>query len=316
MAEFSLIEAIARRARGRRDVALGIGDDAALLNPPPGYQLAVTQDTLNESIHFRSGDDPAAIGHKAAAVNLSDLAAMSAEPAWCLLSLALPSADRAWLDGFLDGFMGLMAAHDVALVGGDTTRGPCSISVTLIGVVPEGQSPLRSGARAGDDLWVTGSLGDAAAGLAGLGSREAAIYLRGRLLHPQPRVMAGLALRRHARACIDISDGLLADLGHVLKASALGAEIWLPSLPASPALLGCTEQEQRWQLQCAGGDDYELLFSAAPVDRASVERLVQGSGTQVTRIGKLVDSPGCRLLDAEGAVWQPAHSGFQHFGDS
>lgn len=314
MAEFALIDAIARRARRRRDVALGIGDDCALLNPPPGYQLAITQDTLNESVHFRSSDEPAAIGHKSAAVNLSDLAAMAAEPAWCTLSLAMPGADQAWLEGFLDGFMGLMAAHDVALVGGDTTRGPCSISVTLIGFVPEGQSLCRSAGKAGDDLWVTGSLGDAAAGLADLGRRESANYLRGRLLHPQPRIAAGLALRRHARACIDISDGLLADLGHVLRASSLGAEIWLSALPASPALLACTELEQRWQLQCAGGDDYELLFSASQVDRATVERMVQISGTPVTRIGRLVDTPGCQVLDPDGQPWQPPSTGYQHFG--
>lgn len=316
MAEFDLIDAIARRARGRRDVVLGIGDDAALLNPPPGYQLAITQDTLNESVHFLAGDDPAAIGHKAAAVNLSDLAAMAAEPAWCTLSLALPEADGAWLSGFLDGFMGLMAAHDVALVGGDTTRGPCSISVTLIGFVPEKQSLRRDAGKAGDDLWVTGSLGDAAAGLAGLGTREAANYLRGRLLHPQPRVAAGLALRRHARACIDISDGLIADLGHMLRASAVGAEVWLSALPASPALVASSELEQRRQLQCSGGDDYELLFSASAVDRSAVERLVQASGTPVTRIGRLVDSPGCVIVDADGKSWSPARSGYQHFSAS
>ncbi|MBD8525040.1 thiamine-phosphate kinase [Pseudomarimonas arenosa] len=313
MAEFELIDAIARRVRRRRDVAVGIGDDAALLNPPPGYQLAITQDTLNESVHFRSGDDPEAIGCKAAAVNLSDLAAMAAEPAWCTLSLALPDADRPWLDAFLDGFTGLLAEHDVALVGGDTTRGPCSISVTLLGLVPEGQGLRRDAGKVGDDLWVTGSLGDAAAGLAGMGSGDQANYLRGRLLRPQPRIAAGLALRRHARACIDVSDGLLADLGHVLRASGVGAELWLSALPASPALQACTEREQRWQLQCAGGDDYELLFSAAPVDRVAIERLVQASGTPVARIGRLVDTPGCLISDPDGQRWQPSDLGYQHF---
>lgn len=318
MAEFELIQRIAQRVRPRADVRLGIGDDAALLVVPPGYLLAVSCDTLNESVHFAAGDDPRAIGHKSAAVNLSDLAAMGAEPTWFLLGLSLPAAEPDWLDAFIDGFVGQLEQHGATLVGGDTTRGPRSIQVTAQGLVPPGDALRRDGGRIGDDLWVTGTLGDAAAGLAGLGEGAAHTYLRGRLLRPQPRVAAGIALRRRARACIDVSDGLLADLGHILRASGAGAEVHLADLPTSqPLREAVPDSVARGSLQLGGGDDYELLFSANPIDRRLIERVVEETGTPVTRIGRLVETPGCVVLDAAGQPFIPPRSGYQHFaGDS
>lgn len=314
MAEFDLIARIADRARARGDVRLGIGDDAALLVPPPGYWLASSCDALNVGVHFRAEDPPAAIGHKAAAVNLSDLAAMGAEPAWCLLSLSLPEPDLRWLDGFLDGFLGLCGEHDVALVGGDTTRGPQSLSVTAMGFVPAGEGLRRSGARAGDDLWVTGTLGDAAAALQAGEAADA--FLLSRLRRPTPRVRAGIALLRRARAAIDLSDGLCADLGHVLAASGIGAEIDLASLPTSRALReAVADAETRWALQVAGGDDYELLFAADPAERRAIERVVEETGTPVCRIGRFRAEPGLRLRRADGSQWTPPRGGWQHFAD-
>lgn len=328
MTEFDLIARIRRRAGQRADVALGIGDDAALLRPPSGQALAVATDTLNEGVHFLRDAAPADIGFKALAVNLSDLAAMAAEPAWCTLSLSLPDPDPAWLDGFLDGFLMLAGQHRVALVGGDTTRGPLSLSVTVLGFVPEAQSPRRAGARVGDDIWVTGTLGDAALALAD-SSTEPAVnlpvgaadshtdadvdYLRQRLHRPTPRVAAGLALRGLAKAMIDVSDGLLADLGHILEESGVGAELAIEALPASPALAARVQGETRWRLQLAGGDDYELCFSAAADRRAEIESALRACDLPVARIGRIVVGSGLRALAPDGREWRPGHAGYNHF---
>ena len=250
MAEFDLIERIRVRAMAREGVLLGIGDDAAVLHVPAGHELVVTADTLNAGVHFPLDAAPADIGWKALAVNLSDLASMGARPAWCTLSLSLPADDPAWLDGFLDGFLELADAHAVALVGGDTTRGPLSIAVTAMGWVEAGAALRRDGARIGDEVWVTGTLGDAAAALvlgghvplpldgAAMPVVEAgnAAVLRARLARPTPRVVVGRALAGLAHACVDVSDGLLADLGHICRRSGVGAVIELARLPASPAL--------------------------------------------------------------------------------
>jgi thiamine-monophosphate kinase len=312
MAEFDLIARIAERARSRGDVRVGIGDDAALLAPSPGYWLATSCDVLNVGVHFRADDPPAAVGHKAAAVNLSDLAAMGAEPAWCVLGLSLPEADRRWLDGFLDGFLGLCAEHDMALVGGDTSRGPLSLAVTVTGLVPAGEGLRRVGARAGDDLWVTGTLGDAAAALQQGATADP--YLLSRLQRPTPRVRAGSALLRRARAAIDLSDGLVGDLGHVLAANRVGAEIELASLPTSRALREAVpEAAARWALQVAGGDDYELLFAADPQERRAIERVVEETGTPVCRIGRFRAEPGLRLWRPDGERWEPPQAAWQHF---
>lgn len=315
MAEFDLITRIRRRAGTRDDVVIGIGDDAALLQVPPGRQLVVAMDTLNAGVHFPSRTAPADIGWKALAVNLSDLAAMAATPAWCTLSLSLPDGDAGWVDGFLDGFLDLAARHDVALVGGDTTRGPLSVCVAVHGFVEPGRALRRDGALAGDDLWVTGTLGDAAAALAGLDD-GVDTTLRARLDRPVPRVEAGLALAGLAHACIDVSDGLLADLAHVCEASGVGAIVEVDRLPASPALAafaGDAETRHRWQ--AAGGDDFELCFTAPP-DRhdALVEALSPGGAT-ATRIGRIEKGKGVRAFLGDGGLWHPQKTGYRHFAD-
>ncbi len=309
--EFTLIDHIRRRAAGRGDVVLGIGDDAALLQPPAGMLLAVATDTLNAGVHFPGDTPPADIGWKALAVNLSDLAAMGATPAWASLSLSLPAADADWLDGFLDGFLALADAHDVALVGGDTTRGPLSVSVTVHGFVPPGAALRRDGAQVGDDVWVTGTLGDAAAALALWRDGDADPVLRARLDRPVPRVEAGRALAGIAHAAIDISDGLLADLGHLCAASGVGADIELGALPASQALLARFDDEARASLQATGGDDYELCFTAPAMARTAIASL---AGVAITRIGRVVAGAGtARALRGDGSAWVPVRAGYAHF---
>lgn len=314
MAEFDLIARIQARVRVRDDVVLGIGDDAALLRVPAGALLVVAADTLNADVHFPEDAAPDAVGWKALAVNLSDLAAMGARPAWCTLSLSLPGGEPAWVDRFLDGFLALAEEHGVALVGGDTTRGPLSIGVTVHGFVDEDSALRRAGARAGDDLWISGTLGDAAAALsqwrAG-GACEPA--LRARLDRPAPRLALGAGLAGVARACIDVSDGLLADAGHLCTASGVGAEIELAALPASPALAALFTDETRHVLQAGGGDDYELCFAADPARRDEVLRAAHAAAVPVTRIGRVVAGTGVRALLADGSAWSPPRHGYEHF---
>lgn len=315
--EFDLIARIKARVAAamgtREDVVLGIGDDAALLQLPGGRHLVVATDTLNEAVHFPVETAPADIGWKALAVNLSDLAAMGATPAWCTLSLSLHEAQPAWVDAFLDGFLALASQHGIALVGGDTTRGPLSICVTAHGHVAAGGALRRSGAQGGDDLWVTGTLGDAAAALsqwrAG-GAAEPA--LRARLDRPAPRVEVGQALTNIARACIDVSDGLLADVGHLCDASGVGARVDVDALPASPTLQAMFTAETRRVLQTSGGDDYELCFAAAPSQRDAVNALGAATGVPMTRIGAIVAGDGVESRVA-GVHWQPPRRGFDHF---
>jgi len=310
--EFDLIARIRARAGTRDDVVLGIGDDAALLAPPPGLQLVVTADTLNAGIHFPHDSAPADIGWKSLAVNLSDLAAMGAAPAWCTLSLSLPQSDATWIDGFLDGFLDLAERHGIALVGGDTTRGPLSISVTAMGLVEPGRDLRRDGARVGDDVWVTGTLGDAAGGLARL-SGETVPALRARLDRPSPRVDAGRALRGIATACVDVSDGLLADLGHIASRSGVGAQVAVDALPMSEALRAAFDEATRTALQASGGDDYELCFSAPADARDRVEALSSQLGLQITRIGRMAAGEGVQAVRADGRPWSSARRGYDHF---
>lgn len=313
--EFDLIERIRARAGTRSDVLLGIGDDAALLAPPPGMQLAVATDTLNIGVHFPAETAADDIGWKSLAVNLSDLAAMGAMPAWCSLSLSMPEADEAWLDGFIDGFTTLAAMHDVALIGGDTTRGPLSICVNVIGLVEPGHALRRDAAQVGDDIWISGTLGDAAAALSlWQAGREMPKSLRDRLDRPTPRVALGRALSDIAHACIDVSDGVLADLGHICKSSGAGAEIDVDALPASPALttLAGDHAESRRQWQATGGDDYELCFTASADMAQRVIEAGQACGVAVTRIGRVSAASGLRALQA-GSEWQPVRTGHQHF---
>ena len=312
--EFSLIDRIRARVATRPDVVLGIGDDAALLQVPPGQLLAVATDTLNLDVHFSGDTGPAELGWKSLAVNLSDLAAMGAQPAWATLSLSLPRAEAAWVDGFLDGFLMLAEQHHVALVGGDTTRGPLSIGVTVHGFVGANEALRRDGAHAGDDIWVSGTLGDAAAALAQWRAGGASDPgLRMRLDRPTPRVDVGLALRGVAHAAIDLSDGLLADLGHVCTASKVGAELMLEALPASGLLQQRFAAGARAALQATGGDDYELCFTAAPAQREAIAAIAMRCGVALTRIGRVAAGEGVRALLADGSVWHPERSGYTHF---
>ena len=314
LAEFDLIARIKVRAASRADVVLGIGDDAALLRMPADTLLVVATDTLNAGVHFPVGTAPAEIGWKSLAVNLSDLAAMGAQPAWCTLSLSLPDADATWLDAFLDGFLALADVHRVALVGGDTTHGPLSVCVTVHGLVADGRALRRDGAREGDDVWVSGSLGDAAAALAqwqaGAGIDPA---LRMRLERPTPRVATGMALAGIASSAIDVSDGLLADLGHLCSASGVGAEIDLDALPASSALCAAFDAQARRALQASGGDDYELCFTAAASARTSIAAIARDGDVALHRIGRIVAVTGVRALLPDGSQWQPPRTGYVHF---
>ena len=317
-AEFDLIAILRDRcAIARADVRLGIGDDAAILAPPAGHELVVATDTLVAGVHFPQSTRPEDIGWKALAVNLSDLAAMGATPAWALLALTLPAAERAFVERFADGFAELAAQHHVALIGGDTTRGALTISVTVLGFAPPAQALRRDGARAGDLVFVTGTLGDAAAGLRCLDKNAAARgmceTLIARLDRPTPRIAAGVVLRGVASACIDVSDGLLADLGHVAARSGVGIEITAATLPASSALLQSVEEPLRLALQATGGDDYELAFTLAPEHAAAVANDLARIGCGATRIGRVVDGGGVRLLDDAGNEIALAQQGWEHF---
>jgi thiamine-monophosphate kinase len=315
--EFDLIGRIRARAGTRSDVVLGIGDDAALLRVPAGFELAASTDTLIAGVHFPDDTTPADIGWKALAANLSDLAAMATTPAWALLALTLPSDDVAWLDGFLDGFEELARRHDVALVGGDTTRGPLSITITVHGFVPAGAALRRSGARPGDDIWATGTLGDAAGALAQWrrgGPRSA--KLRYRLDRPTPRVAEAIRLRGLATAAIDVSDGLAADLGHILAASKVGAQIDLGRLPTSRILADhFPDEHERWRLQLTGGDDYELCFTAAPANALAIEQALAACEASATVIGYVTGEPGLVFCSPEGEVFDPRAPGYDHFAE-
>ena len=315
VAEFDLIERIRRRVATRDDVLLGIGDDAALLQPPAGMQLVVAMDTLNSGVHFPPDTAPADIGWKALAVNLSDLAAMGALPAWCTLSLSLPDADGEFVDGFLDGFLALASQHDLALVGGDTTRGPLSICVAVHGFIEPGQALRRDGARAGDDLWVSGTLGDAAAALSYWQSGGAIDpTLRMRLDRPTPRVSLGHVLRGIATSCIDVSDGLLGDLAHILERSHVGAVLDAPSLPLAALLATGAPPGSARHCLLSGGDDYELLFTAAPGARATLGALGARLGVALHRIGFITAQAGEIMLhEADGQRVSLAAAGYDHF---
>lgn len=311
MDEFALIRRyFAALTPAHPAVALGIGDDCALLTPPPGEQLAISSDTLIAGRHFPLDTAPADIGHKALAVNLSDLAAMGAQPLAFTLALTLPQADEAWLAAFVEGMGALARAAGIALIGGDTTRGPLSISITVLGSVPPGRALRRDGAQTGDLVCVTGTLGDAALALQQLQAGQTPDpVLRARLDRPSPRNAAGLALRGLAHAGIDISDGLCGDLGHVLRASGLGAELQVGQLPMSDAFARLVMPAQRLRLQ-NGGDDYELCLCLPPAALAQARAACGALPLSV--VGRIVAAPGLRLLDASGALL-PAPDSYQHF---
>nr|WP_284508760.1 thiamine-phosphate kinase [Delftia tsuruhatensis] len=300
--------------------ALGVGDDCALLAPAPGMQLAVSSDMLVEGRHFFADVDPRLLGHKSLAVNLSDLAACGARPLAFTLALSLPRADAAWTEAFAGGLLALADAHGCELVGGDTTQGPLNICITVFGEVPPGQALLRSGARAGDDIWVSGSLGDARLALEALlghttlppGTLAAA---RQRLEAPTPRVALGQALRGIASSALDVSDGLLGDLGHILEQSRVGAS--LDTRLITPLLDAGRHTPLAIDLlhQCtlSGGDDYELCFTAPADRRDAVQAAGRDSATRVTRIGCIEEQPGLRLIGPDGAAMAPRWASFDHF---
>ncbi|MCE9665896.1 thiamine-phosphate kinase [Halomonas sp. M5N1S17] len=294
----------------RAGVALGVGDDCALLIPHPGSRLAVSVDTSVAAVHFPAAAPAEAIGHRALAVSLSDLAAMGAESRWCLMALAMADVDDAWLADFARGFLGLCASTGTTLVGGDVTRGELSIGVTVMGEVPEGQALTRGGSRPGDLLAVTGALGGGAGGLAlwQQGERDPEHPLLVRYLRPQPRLDAGQALRGLASASIDISDGLLADLGHVLAASGVGARIDVDALPLAEGLLEALGPDRARQAALGGGDDYELLVSLPADAMEEAARRLAGLGLALTPIGAVTAEPGLT------GVAETALHGWQHFG--
>lgn len=315
--EFALI----RRhfTRPAHHTTLSIGDDAALLAPRVGMQLAVSTDMLVAGTHFFPDADPEALGWKTLAVNVSDLAAMGAEPRWAVLALSLPAADEAWIAAFARGFFACADTFGVDLAGGDTTRGPLNLCVTIFGEVPAGAAITRGGARTGDDLWITGTPGHAALGLAHLRGEvvlgaEAARACLAALHRPQPRVAFGQALRGIASAMLDVSDGLLGDLGHILECSGCGARIDVAALPLAALHASGADAPLARRCLLSGGDDYELLFTAAPSQRERLAALADEHGLPLARIGTITASAGELVLrEADGREHTAAHAGYDHF---
>lgn len=314
--EFGLIEKYFTRPTP--SVTLGVGDDAALLAVSPGMELAISTDMLVAGTHFFPDTDPRKLGWKTLAVNVSDLAAMGAQPRWATLAIALPLAGESWLAAFADGFFKCATQFGVELIGGDTTRGPLNLSVTILGEVPKHQALRRDAARPGDDIWVSGTLGGAALGLAALQNKvqldeaDLAHCLRA-LETPQPRVALGLALRGIAHAAIDISDGLLADLGHILECSQAGATVDSGALPVATELESFLKHD--WARQCllAGGDDYELCFTADPERESEIADIGEKLGLQLTRIGHVDKGSQLQLMDVDGKPIETGRTGYDHF---
>jgi thiamine-monophosphate kinase len=320
LSEFALIDRYFRNCGVRRaDVRLGVGDDAALLECPSGCDLVAAIDTLVDGVHFPPGCPAASVGHRVLAVNLSDLAAMGAHPTWALLALTLPKVEENWLTEFAAGFSALAHAHDVALVGGDTTSGPLCATVQILGHVPRSQALLRSGARPGDLVFVSGTPGDAAAGLAMEQGRlaapsEVASYLRKRFLYPSPRIALGNSLRGHASACIDVSDGLLGDVGKLAQASGCGVELLYQSLPVSEALGEAVGDERARELALTGGDDYELCFTVSPANVGKLRQELPPERWGYSPIGTVREAPGA-VVTRDGNVMEFSHSGYDHFAN-
>jgi thiamine-monophosphate kinase len=319
LGEFDLIAKYFSPATTR--AVLAGGDDCALLQPAPGRQLAISTDLLVEGRHFLSTVAPQRLGHKALAVNLSDLAACGARPLAFTLALSMPRVDEAFLAGFSTGLLALARAHECELIGGDTTAGPLTLCLTVFGEVPAGQALLRSGARVGDEVWVShpegGGIGDARLALEVFRGHatlpgDALEAVRQRMEQPQPRIALGLALRGIAHSAIDLSDGLAGDLGHVLRRSSVGATLQMSALPRSPALAAQPDALQR-ECLLAGGDDYELLFTAAPGRGAEVAAAARGAGVACARIGYIDAEPGLRVVDPQGRPLEHAVQSFDHF---
>ena len=318
MGEFDLIDRFFKRPALGAD--LGIGDDCALLSPRQGHQLAFSTDMLVEGRHFLSSVDPARLGHKSLAVNLSDLAACGAEPRAFLLSLSLPRAEETWLQGFSEGLFALADKHACELVGGDTTQGPLNIAITVIGDVPRGQALLRSGARPGDEIYVSGTVGDARLALEVFRGQlslpeEVFNHCRLRMEQPTPRVALGIALRGVASAAADVSDGLLGDLGHILRQSGVGARLRLDDCERLLGLRLGTGLPVVWTRTCvfSGGDDYELVFTAPASQRDAVQQAALAADTPVTCIGHITADPDLQICDAQGQMVSERYASFDHF---
>jgi thiamine-monophosphate kinase len=319
LSEFELIRRFfTHRARG---ATLGVGDDAALVRVRPGSELAVSADMLVEGRHFLPSADPALLGHKALAVNLSDMAAMGAKPRWATLAIAIPRVDEKWLGSFARGFMSLATRHSVDLIGGDTTRGPLTLSIQIMGEVPRSKALRRDGAKAGDDVWVSGELGGAAMAVQVMKARTriaSAVRreIEQRLNAPEPRVRLGLGLRGVANSAIDVSDGLIADLGHICERSNVGATIEWEAIPASPAVRAYAQTDRGAQALLAGGDDYELCFTASPARRRAVLAAAVRARVRVTMIGRIerANAPRVTVLDSIGKPLRLKAKGFDHFG--
>jgi len=320
LGEFELIDRYFRQPQPRPGVVVGVGDDAAVIDVPADRQLVVTADTLVAGVHFPASTEPGDVGYKSLAVNLSDLGAMGAIPRWYLLSLTMPEADESWLADFTEGLRALESIEGVTLVGGDTTRGPLAVSIQAMGLVRRGAAVLRAGAEVGDDIYVTGTLGDAALGLKFVTGElpttgvpdDAVSRCIERLNRPRPRTVAGYSLAPFLHAMIDCSDGFVADLGHILRASGHGAEIELAKLPLSAAVRWVVETEG-WGLPLSGGDDYELIFTAAPSQRSVINGIADTLHCSLTCVGRIVDEPGIRLIAADGTVKAGDLHGYTHF---
>jgi thiamine-monophosphate kinase len=321
LSEFALIERFFTREPRDPAVRLGVGDDAALVAPAPGCEIVLAVDMMVEGRHFLPDVDPGALGHKILAVNLSDMAAMGARPRYALLAAALPDSDPDWLGCFSRGLFDLAMAHGVELVGGDTTRGPRNLCLTIVGEVPAGTALTRHGARAGDDIWVSGTIGGAMLALAALQRRTtldavALAEARGRLERPVPRVALGEALRGCASAAIDVSDGLTGDLGHILERSNVGGRIELSAVPRMPALdekLRGAERPLALACLLAGGDDYELLFTAPNRERERIARIAREVDVPLTRIGKITAEAGLVVRDEQRQPLPSLPAAFDHF---
>ncbi len=316
MSEFSLIQKYFTRATP--SAVLGVGDDAALVRVSAGMELAISTDMLVSGTHFFPDADPFKLGRKALAVNISDMAAMGAQPRWATLAIALPAEDEAWLERFSAGFFALADEYQVELIGGDTTHGPLNLSVTILGEVPPGKALRRDGAQADDEIWVSGTLGDAALALAHMQGRlkldEACFTAIAPALHsPLPRVGLGIALRDIAHSAIDISDGFLADMGHILERSGMAAEIRFDKLPVSTYLRQYVAQDLGKQCVLAGGDVYELCFTASAENHAQIENLSAWLDLPLSCIGNIVAGSGCKVLAADGSVMTIKETGYDHF---
>jgi thiamine-monophosphate kinase len=315
MSEFELIAKYFNRPTSRGDVRLGVGDDAAVLQVPSDRRLVAAVDTIVEGVHFPVGTDASAIGHRAVAVNLSDMAAMGAEPAWMTLSLSLPSADASWLEGFAAGLYQLADRYSVALVGGDTVRGPLSITIQILGLVETDRWLTRAGAKPGDALFVSGIPGEAAAGLEAIlrpqAKSAATDHLIRRFLWPEPRVELGRVLRPLATAAIDVSDGLLADLGHICELSGCAAQLELDLLPRSSATHAVFDAGECERFALSGGDDYELLFTVPSERVLDIEKTI-ASGIRCTQIGRMVAGSGVTCFRT-GQPVTIARAGYDHF---